>query len=262
MIFDELSSAGGRADETGIAAKRRVANLRLGGGNRKSHLVHVPANPVKKASARRYHAASKHNHVWIDGVHHVDGAYGQIEGRVFDNLFGQRVLRRSRKYILGRDLAFRIDNAPKARSGPFLAQRLQRSLYYGGSAGIGFETTPAAATALPGPCDFNPMVPNFSAMAVFAFNDLFANDDAAAHACPQSEEHHAVCVTPGAYPILAEGRRIGVVLERGRQRKRLVDILTYRHVLPGMKVRGIENDAGRNVHRSGCGHAYGLDLTR
>ena len=56
----------------------------------------------------------------------------------------------------------------------------------------------------------------FAAVAVLAFQDQVADDDAAADAGAERVEHHAVGPTAGAGPVLAQRRRVGVVLEGGR----------------------------------------------
>ena len=65
-------------------------------------------------------------------------------------------------------------------------------------------------------------VARFAAVAVLAFEDHVVDDDAAADAGAEGEQHHAVRVAARADPELAVGGGVGVVLERGRLAERLL----------------------------------------
>src|SRR5438309_10140311 len=99
-------------------------------------------------------------------------------------------------------------------------------------AGVRLQAAPAAAAALAGVRDFNPVVTDFGTMTVLALYNAVADDDAAAHARPEREQHHAMGVFSRSDPVFPHGSRVGVVLESCRNLESILNVLAHGNVLP------------------------------
>ena len=148
----------------------------------------------------------------------------------------------------------------KSRPTAIGGEGLAGPLHHGRRASIGLQTSPSAATALPGIGHFDFHVADLRAVAVFSLDDQIADDDATANARAQRKEYHAVHVFAGSDPEFAIGGRVGVVLESSGKMKSVFDILADRDVSPGLEVGRVEDKTGGNIHGAGRGHPDGGDL--
>ncbi len=116
--------------------------------------------------------------------------------------------------------------------------------------------SPLAAAADPGifgTVDNN--VSTFGAVAVFAVDRQVANDDAAADARTQREQHHAVEVAAFADPELAIGGGVGVVLKRDRQAAMGGHPIAQRKIVPALEVYRLNKSSAGNIHCAGRAEA-------
>ena len=85
-------------------------------------------------------------------------------------------------------------------------------------------------------CDTSHALPQFAAVAVRPLDHAVVDDDPAADPGAEGEQHQTVEVAAGPDPVLAERRRVGVVLEGGRLAEGLVDVVADRDVPPSPEV--------------------------
>ena len=90
-----LACARRRADEPGVASKKRVSNLGSLRGNWKCQPPDVPTNAFQERLAGSDHSPPEDHHVGVDGVHGVCRAYGQVESCIFNHALRQCVAGRS-----------------------------------------------------------------------------------------------------------------------------------------------------------------------
>src|SRR5262245_32550302 len=96
-LLVQLTSARRRADESRVAFELGVPYLCFLCRDREGQALDVPANALQEAIARRDHAAAEDHHVWVDGVHEVHGADGEVISSVLDDAFGERIA--GRRYV-------------------------------------------------------------------------------------------------------------------------------------------------------------------
>ena len=75
-------------------------------------------------------------------------------------------------------------------------------------------------------------LPQFSAVAMLPFKHHVADDDAAADAGAEGEEHHAVRAFACADPVFAIGGGVGVVLKGSRHLELALDMPPDRNIFP------------------------------
>src|SRR6185437_11452425 len=135
-------------------------------------------------------------------------------------------------------------------------ERLAGSLDDLRGAGVGLEAAAGAAAAQAAAIGaVDPQVPELAAVAVFALDDHVADDNAAADAGAEREQHHALRFLPRTDPEFAISRGVRIVLIDRRFAERLANVLANRHILPRLQIRRIENEAGLDVHEAGGGDA-------
>jgi hypothetical protein len=231
--------------------------------SRERQLPDVPANSLQEPLPGLDHSPGEHDHVRIDHVHHVHGADRQIIGRLFHQAVGERVFSLGgvehvlRGQFLG---ALLFHEGAQLRRPGVAREGIQRSLHHCRGAAIRLQTTPSAAAALPRLSHLDLHMTQFGAVAVLAFHHQVADDNAAADAGAECEQDQAVDAAARSGPVFADGRRVGVVLEGGRQLEHLVDVIADGDVLPRLQVGRIEDQAGGDVHGAGRGDANGGDL--
>ena len=77
-----------------------------------------------------------------------------------------------------------------------------------------------------------------AAAAVFAFDQRVADDDAAADAGAERQQHQAVILGAGAAPELAVGGRVGVVGKRDRHAEVMAHAIANRKIPPAGQIAG------------------------
>src|SRR5262249_28593250 len=122
------------------------------------------------------------------------------------------------------------------------------------------EAAPAAAATLTRIGHLNFHVAQLGPVAMLALQHHVADHDAAADTCAEREKDHAMDVAAGAHPELTVRGGIAIVLKCRWHIERVLHMLPHRDVPPRLEIRRIENDAGRNVHRTWGGDADGSDL--
>ena len=88
-----------------------------------------------------------------------------------------------------------------------------------------------------------------AAAAVFAVDQRVADDDAAADAGAEREQHEAVILLARPAPEFAVSGRVGVVRKRDRQIQMMAEAIANRKVPPTGQITGPQNHAARNIHR-------------
>ena len=80
-------------------------------------------------------------------------------------------------------------------------------------------------------------VPQFAGRAAHTVIDLAVNDDPATHAGADRQVHQEARASSGAEAVLAERRRVGVVLEQRRDAQPLAHDLDKRNAVPPRELR-------------------------
>src|SRR5436190_17660006 len=95
----------------------------------------------------------------------------------------------------------------------------------------------------------------FGSGAMVPFDRQIADDDAAADAGAEREQHQAFELAAAADPKLAVGRGVRIVGKRYRQAATIAEPVANRIVHPARQVWRIEQHARGDVHRAGAAKA-------
>ena len=207
---------------------------------------------VQERLARGGHAAAEDDDVRVEDVHHVHGADGEVVRRLLDDPSGQLVPGVGR----GEDLA-RVSSpsaaasASRSRGRPGSASSASRArLTTGGGAGVGLQAALGGRSRRAAGSVISILhVAEFAAVAVSALEHLVAEDDAAADAGAEREQHHARGLVGRPRPRIRRtprrwrrsGRRSACRTCRRR--------VAHRHVPPRLQVQRVEDEAGGDVHQ-------------
>ena len=147
------------------------------------------------------------------------------------------------------------------------AERRERPVDHGRRVAVAFQRAALAERihrGIVGRVDED--VSAFAAATVFAFDERVADDDAAADAGAEREQHEAVVLLAGAGPELAVGGRVGVVGERDRHARG--DGSTRSRIgkshqpgrLPGRRIMPLAMSIGPGVAMPARTTSLGVDL--
>ncbi len=221
-------------------------------------LVNLGAEPLVLS-----HSAAEDDHFGVDGGDGGAGAEGEVIGGVVDDFFGEFVSAfcdveddfGGEDVVVGGVVVFEFRGP--AVAGEFVSCSADDV----GGAAVGFEaaagSAPASAAGLRG---FDAEVSNFASVAVFAFEDVIAENDSASDPGAEREEDHACGAFAGPDPEFSVSGGVGVVLVDGGDFEDAFDMIANGDVFPGFEIRWIEDEPGFDVHEAGRGDTDGGDI--